>query len=306
MVQKVDKIWMNGKFINWDDANVHILTHTLHYGLGVFEGVRCYKLADGKSGFFRLREHLRRFDDSAKMFWLKPIYTPEELLKTAIELYKVNKMEEGYLRPLMFVGEGAMGLYAIDNPLSTALIAWPWGAYLGDEGLKNGIRVKTSSYTRLAVNVNLPKAKACGNYINSILGKREAMLAGYQEALMLDTEGYVAEASGENIFVIRDGIVRTPPAASSILNGITRDSALTILRDEGIEIREEKILREETYTADEIFLTGTAAEITPVREVDHHQVGPGKPGPITQKVQSIFFDAVRGKIDRYREWLEVF
>ncbi|HLD46127.1 MAG TPA: branched-chain amino acid transaminase [bacterium] len=306
MVQKVEKIWMDGKFVNWDDANVHILTHTLHYGLGIFEGVRCYKLHDGRSGFFRLRDHLRRFNDSAKMYWLKPIYSIDELVKNSIELYHQNKMKEGYLRPLMYIGSGAMGLHAIDNPLHTSLIAWEWGKYLGDDGFKNGIRAKISSISRLRPNINFVKAKAGGNYPNSILAKREAMQDGYHEAIMLDTDGYVAEASGENIFVIRDGIVRTPPATASILNGITRDSVIQLLRDDNIPLREEKILREELYVADEIFFTGTAAEVTPVREIDHHMIGDGKPGPITTHVKELFFDAVRGKIAKHHEWLEIF
>jgi branched-chain amino acid aminotransferase len=306
MVQKVDKIWIDGKYVNWDDANVHILTHSLHYGLGVFEGVRCYQLSNGKSGFFRLREHLQRLHDSAKMFWLEPTFSIDDLVEKSIELYKINKLKEGYLRPMMFIGEGAMGLYAIDNPLRTALIAWPWGAYLGDDGVKNGIRVKVSSFNRLSMNVHLPKAKASGNYINSILAKREAMLGGFQEAIMLDSEGYVAEASGENIFVIRNGVVRTPPVSSSILNGITRLSAIQILKDLNIPVIEEKIVREELYICDEIFLTGTAAEITPVREVDHHTVGTGKPGPITLETQSRFFEATKGNIEEHMDWLEIF
>ncbi|OVE81277.1 branched chain amino acid aminotransferase [bacterium K02(2017)] len=304
MVQKVDKIWLDGEYVDWDQANVHILTHTLHYGLGVFEGIRCYKQADGTSALFRLKEHIKRLYESSQMFWMDIPYSFEELLQVSKDIFKVNKLDEGYLRPIAFVGEGAMGLNAPDNPIRVACIAWPWGAYLGEDGINKGIKAKVSSYTRLALNVNFSKSKACGNYINSILAKREAILAGYEEALMLDNDGYLAEASGENIFVIKDNVVRTPPRASSMLNGITRDCALQILKDNNIEVLEEKIVREDAYIADEIFLTGTAAEITPIRELDNHKIGVGKPGPITQKVQKIFFDAIRGKVDRYKEWLD--
>ncbi|MBF0104510.1 MAG: branched-chain amino acid transaminase [Deltaproteobacteria bacterium] len=305
MVQKTKKIWMDGAYIDWDKANVHILTHTLHYGLGVFEGVRCYKQADGTSAIFRLKEHMNRLYESAHMFWIKIPYAKEELISVSKEIYKINGLEEGYLRPLVYIGDGAMGINAPENPVRVAMITWHWGAYLGEEGLTNGIRTKFSSFNRLALNVNFSKSKACGNYINSILAKREAKLAGYEEALMLDRDGYLAEGSGENIFIVKDGIVRTPPQSSSILNGITRLSVIQILQDHKIPVKEEMIVREDVYVADEIFLTGTAAEITPVREVDHHEIGTGKPGPITKKVQEIFFDAVRGKISRYKEWLEV-
>lgn len=304
MVDKVKSIWMDGKLVDWDDANVHILTHTLHYGLGVFEGIRCYKLSDGRSAVFRLKEHIKRLYESAHMFWMKIPFSQEELMQACKEILKVNGLAEGYLRPIAYLGDGAMGLYAANNPVRVAVIAWSWGAYLGDEGLKNGIRAKVSSFERLALNVNLSKSKACGNYINSILAKREAMFAGYEEALMLDTEGYLAEGSGENLFVIKDGIVRTPPQSSSILNGITRDCVITILKDEGIPVQEERIVREASYVADEVFVTGTAAEITPIREIDDRTVGTGKPGPITKKVQDIFFKAIRGDIKKYHHWLE--
>lgn len=305
MVQKVDKIWLDGKFIPWDEANVHILTHTLHYGLGVFEGIRCYKLADGSSAIFRLRDHIRRLYDSAHMFWIKIPFTKEEIIANCKELFHINKLTEGYLRPIVFMGDGGMGLYAPDNPVRVALINWSWGTYLGEDGVKNGIRAKVSSFNRLAVNVNLSKSKACGNYLNSMLAKREAILAGYEESLMMDTDGYLAEATGENLFIIRDGVVRTPPNSSSILNGLTRQCALQILKDENIPVIEERIVREDAYIADEIFLTGTAAEITPIRELDDHQIGTGKPGPITEKVQEIYFDIIRGKVDRYKEWLDM-
>lgn len=305
MVQKVEKIWLDGKFIDWDEAKVHVLTHTLHYGLGVFEGIRCYKLADGRSALFRLKDHIRRLFDSAHMYWLQIPFSQGEILSACKEIFRINKLQEGYLRPIAFMGEGGMGLYAPDNPLRVAIVTWPWGTYLGDEGVKNGIRAKTSSYNRLAINVNLAKGKACGNYINSMLAKREAILAGYEEALMLDTDGYLAEATGENIFIVRDGVVRTPPLSSSILNGITRQSVIRILRDENIPVIEERIVREDAYIADEIFLTGTAAEVTPIRELDNHQVGTGQPGSVTRKVQEIYFNTIRGKVAQYSEWLDL-
>lgn len=304
MVEKVDKIWMDGKFVNWDDANVHILTHTLHYGLGVFEGVRCYELADGGSAIFRLKEHTKRLYESSHMFQLEVPFTQDQINEACLELFRVNKLKAGYLRPLVYIGAGAMGLYYPNNPICVSLIAWPWGTYLGDEGVKNGIRAKISSFTRLAMNVNLPKSKACGNYINSMLAKREALAAGYEEAILLDQQGFVSEASGENIFLIKDGTVYTPPTSSSMLKGITRDTILTILRDEGIPIVEDKFAREEAYTADELFLSGTAAEVCPIRELDNRKIGSGKPGDVTRKVQKIYFDTIKGKVDKYSHWLE--
>lgn len=305
MVTKVDKIWLDGKFIDWDKANVHVLTSTLHYGLGVFEGIRCYELDGGGSAVFRLKDHIVRLYDSAHMFWIKIPYSEEEIVAACKEIFRVNKLKEGYLRPLVFLGAGAMGLYAPDNPVQVCIAAWTWGTYLGEEGVKNGIRAKVSSYARHAINANFPKSKACGNYINSMLAKREAIYAGYEEALMVDQEGYLAEATGENIFIVRNGLVRTPPRSSPILNGITRDCILTILKNEGIATSEERILREDAYTADEVFLTGTAAEVTPVREIDNHQIGSGKVGKISKKLQTIYFDTVRGKIKRYKNWLDV-
>lgn len=305
MVQKVDKIWMDGEFINWEDANVHILTHTLHYGLGVFEGIRAYKLHDGKTGFFRLTEHMQRLHDSGKMVMLDVPYSVEELCETSKELYRINKLEEGYLRPIAFMGDGAMGLGATDNPVRVALIAWPWGSYLGDDGIKNGIRCKISSFNRLAINVNFSKSKLCGNYVNSIMSKREATMAGYDEGILLDQDGYIAEGSGENLFLIKNGTVFTPPNSSSILNGITRQTVMQLLQDEGIPVKEERLVREAAYVADEIFLTGTAAEITPVRELDNRAIGTGKPGPITQKVQELYFELIRGKLPQYKEWLDL-
>lgn len=304
MVPKSEKIWMDGEFVNWDDANVHVLTHTLHYGLGVFEGIRCYELDGGGSAVFRLKEHVKRLYESAHMFTLEIPFSRDVIVKACLDLFKVNKLKAGYLRPLVYLGAGDMGLNYRDNPVKVSIANWTWGAYLGDAGLQNGIRAKISSYTRLATNINLPKSKACGNYLNSILAKREAVRGGYEEAILLDTEGYVCEASGENVFIVKDGVVKTPPTSSSILKGITRDSAMTILRDQGVTVVEERFGRDEAYVADEMFVTGTAAEICPLRELDDREIGDGKPGPITRKLQAAFFDAVKGKNPKYKAWLE--
>lgn len=303
VVQKMDKVWLDGKMIPWDEANVHILTHTLHYGLGVFEGIRCYKCADGRSAIFRLQEHVDRLYDSAHISLMQIPFSKEDVFQACKDIFTVNKLAEGYLRPIAFLGDGEMGLHAVNNPVRVGVIAWPWGTYLGEDGVKNGIRAKISSYTRLGVNVNLPKAKICGNYINSIWAKREAVLAGYEEAILLDAEGYIAEASGENVFIVENGDVYTPPKGSSILPGITRDTVIKLLKDDGITVHEERITRDMVYIADELFLTGTAAEITPIRELDHRKIGTGKPGPVTKKIQTIYADLVRGKHNKYSEWL---
>lgn len=301
-MEKEKKIWMDGKMVPWDKAQVHILTHTLHYGLGVFEGIRCYLCTDGRSAVFRLPEHVRRLFDSAHAMEIDIPYSQEEMIKVCCRILKVNGMKEGYIRPLVFIGDGVMGVHPKDNPVRVAVIAWKWGAYLGDEGLKKGIRVKVSSYTRHHVNVMMTKTKTCGNYVNSILAKREVTRDGYDEAIMLDTAGYVSEASGENIFLVKNGAIKTPPL-TSILPGITRDAVLTIARDQGIPVIEERFTRDELYLADEAFFSGTAAEITPIREVDNRRVGEGRPGPITRKIQEVFFQAVKGELERYRSWL---
>jgi len=302
-VQKVDKIWLDGKMIPWDQANVHILTHTLHYGLGVFEGIRCYECADGRSAIFRLKDHIDRLYDSGHILLMDVPFPKDEILKACKDVFTINKLKAGYLRPLAFIGDGEMGLYATSNPIRVAIIAWPWGTYLGEEGVKNGIRTKVSSFVRHHVNAMMGKSKTVGNYVNSILAKREAMLAGYEETIMLDPQGYVAEASGENLFVVRNGIVKTPPL-TKILEGITRDTVIALLADENIKVQEALITRDELYIADEIFMTGTAAEVTPVRELDHRTIGTGKPGPITQKVQALYFDLVKGKNKKHTEWLD--
>lgn len=302
MVQKVDKIWLDGKMIPWDEAKVHVLTHTLHYGMGVFEGIRCYESEDGRSAIFRLQEHIDRLYDSAHILLLKIPFEKSLILEACKEIFRINGLKSGYLRPLVFMGDGEMGLHATSNPIRVTIIAWPWGTYLGDEGVKNGIRAKVSSFTRHHVNVAMTKSKAVANYMNSILAKREAMLAGYEETVMLDTQGHVSEASGENLFFARDGRIYTPPTTSA-LEGITRDTVIELLKDAGKIVEEKYFSRDELYIADEIFLTGTAAEITPIREIDNRTVGTGKPGPITQQVQKDFFDLVKGRSKRHPEWL---
>ncbi len=302
MVEKTDQVWMNGDFVPWDDARVPILTHTLHYGLGVFEGIRCYECADGGSAIFRLTEHLERLYNSAKIVELEIPYPMERISRAIQETLRVNRLAEGYIRPLIYLGEGAMGLLPTDNPVRVALIVWPWGAYLGADGLEHGIRAKVSSYSRHHPNVTMTKSKTCGDYVNSILAKREVTRLGYDEAIMLDTTGMVSEASGENIFIVRNGRLKTPPLGS-VLDGITRDSVIVIAHDKGIEVVEQPVTRDELYSADECFLTGTAAEVTPIREVDDRMVGTGARGEITKTLQTTYFDAVHGRGSKYDSWL---
>jgi branched-chain amino acid aminotransferase len=299
---KADRIWMDGKLVAFEDAKVHVLTHTLHYGIGVFEGIRAYRTADGRSAVFRLKEHVQRLYDSAHVVLMQIPFTPEQLEAACIEVLRANKLAEGYVRPLAFFGAEAMGIGA-PNPVQVIVAAWPWGAYLSEEGLKRGIRAKVSSFTRMHVNVQMVRAKICGQYVNSYLATREAALSGYEEAILLDTEGYVAEGAGENIFIVKNGTLQTPPLSSAVLGGITRDSVLRIARDHGIPVKEEKFTRDAMYLADELFMTGTAAEVTPVREVDNRRVGKGEPGPVTKKIQDTYFRVIRGEEPRYREWL---
>ena len=291
MIPKTKKIWMDGKFVNWDKATVHILTHTLHYGLGVFEGIRCYETKGGPI-IFRLDEHIERLFKSAHIFLIEIPYSMEKIRKAIIETVQMNKLKECYIRPIVYIGYGSMGLYPKNNPIKVSIAVWPWGAYLGDKGLEEGIRVKTSSFIRNHVNSSMARGKVCGYYINSQLAKKEAISCGYDEALLLDTEGYVSEGSGENIFIIRKGKVKTTPL-TSILEGITRNSIIEIAKDEGIKVEEERFTRDELYIADEAFFTGTAAEVTPIRDADGRIIGDGKPGRITKKLQSIFFNIVR-------------
>jgi branched-chain amino acid aminotransferase len=305
-VLKADKVWMDGKLIPWAEANVHVMTHALHYGLGVFEGIRAYKTKDGRLAIFRLREHIRRFMDSAHIIMLNLPYTEEALMEACISVLREQRerfANGAYLRPIAFMGDGAMGLGAV-NPTRVAITAWDWGAYLGEKGVREGIRAKVSSFTRMHVNVNMVRGKISGQYVNSILAKREAVLGGYDEAILLDISGFVAEASGENIFCVeRHGVVRTPSLSSPILRGITRDTVLTLLQDMGREVQEVSFTRDALYIAAEVFFTGTAAEVTPVREVDNRKVGEGKPGPITQAVQEQYFRLVRGYEPKYADWL---
>lgn len=301
MVQKAEKIWLDGKFVNWDEANVHILTHTLHYGLGVFEGIRCYLCHDGSSAIFCLDEHVERLFDSAHILQMKIPFTPAEIAQAIRDTLKVNGQKESYIRPLVFIGEGVMGVHPQNNPVRVAIVTWPWGAYLGADALANGTRLRISSFTRHHVNIMMTKAKACGNYVNSVLAKREAVQDGYDEAILLDPEGYVSEASGENVFIVKRGVLKTPPL-TSILPGITRRCVLTLSRDLNIPVVEERFSRDELYLADEAFLTGTAAELTPVREVDNRTIGKECPGPVTQSIRSIFLDTICGKSEKYKQW----
>ena len=303
MDEKAKFVWLDGKLIDWDQAQIHVLTHTLHYGLGVFEGIRCYKCQDERSAVFRLKDHIRRLFDSAQAMMLEIPFSKDEIYQAVIETLKTNGQKEAYIRPIVFIGDGTMGLYPGENPIRVSIIAWEWGSYLGKEGLKQGIRAKISSFTRHHVNIMMTKTKTCGNYVNSILAKLEVVKAGYDEAIMLDTEGYVCEATGENIFIIRDKVLKTPPL-TSVLPGITRDSIITLAQDLGYKVEEKRFTRDELYIADEAFFSGTAAEVTPIREVDDRQIGEGKPGPLTQKIQKLYFDVVKGKIEKYHSWLD--
>ncbi len=301
MADRDGKIWKDGKLVDWRDANLHMLTHSLHYGMAVFEGVRAYKTIDG-TAIFRLREHTQRLFNSAKIFQMAIPFDMDTLIEAQKEVVRANQLESCYLRPLVWIGSEKMGVSARGNTIHVGIAAWPWGAYLGEEGLKRGIRVKTSSFTRHHVNVSMVRAKASGYYINSILANQEVTAEGYDEALLLDTDGYVSEGAGENVFLIRNGKIYTPDLASC-LDGITRDAVLTMARDLGIDIIEKRITRDELYCADEAFFTGTAAEITPIRELDNRQIGIGSRGPVTEKLQSLFFDVVEGKAPQYQHWL---
>jgi len=288
--------------VPYDKANVHVLTHSLHYGLAVFEGMRAYQSDDGKTAIFRAHEHIRRLLESGHIVEMPIPYSGEELIKACADVIRINKFKECYLRPIAFLGEGEMGLAARGNKTRVAIAAWPWGAYLGKETLERGARLKTSSFVRFHHNSMMPAAKVSGHYVNSIIAGYEARRGGYDEALLLDTEGFVAEGSGENIFVIRDGVVKTPPL-TSILGGITRDAVIKILHDQGIEVVEQLFPRDALYIADEAFMTGTAAEVTPVSELDDRKIGSGRPGPITAKVRETFEAALHGRDARYRSWL---
>ena len=297
-----EKIWLDGKWLAWDDAHVHLLTHTLHYGLGVFEGIRCYRTDDGRSAVLRLDEHVRRLFDSAHINLMTMPFDEAQITNAVLEVLRENKLSEGYIRPLVFIGAGDMGLNPGNNPVRVAVMAWPWGAYLGEEGMQRGIRAKVSTFCRHFENSKLTKGKTCGDYVNSILAKREALLDGYDEAILLDTHGRVSEASGENIFVVRDGVIRTP-ALPTVLDGITRATIIELARDKGMVVEECDLTRDALYIADEIFLTGTAAEVTPIRELDHRRIGTGTRGPVTKALQDAFFDVVAGRGAKYERWL---
>lgn len=301
MADRDGHIWFDGKLVDWRDAKIHVLTHSLHYGMAVFEGVRAYKTVSG-TAIFRLHEHTRRLFNSAKIFQMTLPFSFETVLEAQKEVVRANKLESCYLRPLAWIGSEKLGVSARGNTIHMSVSAWPWGAYLGEEGLAKGIRVKTSSFTRHHVNVSLVRAKASGYYINSILANQEVTANGYDEALLLDTEGYVSEGAGENVFIVRDGKLYTPDLASC-LDGITRNAVVTMAHDLGYEVIEKRITRDEMYCADEAFFTGTAAEITPIRELDDRIIGEGTRGPITGKLQALFFDVVGGKSDKYASWM---
>lgn len=301
MIQETSKIWMDGRFVDWQEAKIHVLTHTLHYGLGVFEGLRCYKGEKG-SAVFRLKEHVKRLFDSAHIVQIRMPYSPKEIEEAILGTVKVNRLQECYIRPIAFIGYGEMGLYVQKNPIQIAIAAWPWGTYLGDEGIRNGIRAKISSFTRHHVNISMTRAKVTSYYANSQLAKREVKEAGYDEAILLDADGYVAEGPGENIFIVRNGTLKTTPL-TSILEGITRNSIIQLAQEKGIPVAQERFTRDEIYIAEEAFFTGTAAEITPIREVDGRAIGAGKPGEITKHLQTSFFDAVAGKDPVHQSWL---
>ncbi len=302
MIQKTEYIWMDGKLVKWDNARVHVLTHSLHYGVAPFEGIRAYASDNGKSAVFRLDQHVNRFFDSAHIMLMDYPYSRQEIKNAIVQTLQINKLKAGYIRPIAFYGYGDMGLYVENNPVQIAIAAWPWGAYLGDDGLKNGIRIKISSYVRYNVNAAMSKAKIGGSYVNSILAKKESKLAGYDETILLDDEGYVAEGSGENVFIVKNGVLKTPPL-TSILSGITRATIIQLAKESGIPVEEVRFTRDELYIADGAFLSGTAAEITPIREVDDRKIGTGKPEKITQRLQKRFFDIVRGKDKRHKDWL---
>ena len=302
MADRDGKIWMDGSLVEWRDAKIHVLTHTLHYGCGAFEGVRAYETPAG-TAIFRLREHTERLFNSAKILRMQIPFTLDQVMEAQREVVRANNLKSCYLRPLSWIGSGKLGVSPKGNQIHLMVAAWPWGAYLGEEGLAKGIRVKTSSYTRHHVNITMTQAKAVSNYTNSILANMEATEDGYDEALLLDASGFVSEGAGENLFVIKKGVVYTPDLSAGALNGITRDTIFAICQDLGLKLVEKRITRDEVYICDEAFFTGTAAEVTPIRELDRLQIGAGARGPITTKIQAAFFDIVGGRNAKYAEWL---
>jgi branched-chain amino acid aminotransferase len=302
MADRDGKIWMDGALVDWRDAKIHVLTHTLHYGCGAFEGVRAYETPDG-TAIFRLREHTERLFNSAKILRMKIPFTIEQAMAAQCEVVRANGLKSCYLRPLTWIGSGKLGVSPKGNQIHLMVAAWAWGAYLGEEGLKKGIRVKTSSYTRHHVNITMTQAKAVSNYTNSILANMEVTEDGYDEAMLLDAAGFVSEGAGENLFIVKNGVVYTPDLSAGALNGITRNTVFSICKDLGLDVVQKRITRDEVYIADEAFFTGTAAEVTPIREYDRIQLGAGERGPVTEKIQAAFFDIVQGRNPKYAEWL---
>jgi branched-chain amino acid aminotransferase len=302
MADRDGKIWMDGALVDWRDAKIHVLTHTLHYGCGAFEGVRAYETPDG-TAIFRLREHTERLFNSAKILRMKIPFTIEQAMAAQCEVVRANGLKSCYLRPLTWIGSGKLGVSPKGNQIHLMVAAWAWGAYLGEEGLKKGIRVKTSSYTRHHVNITMTQAKAVSNYTNSILANMEVTEDGYDEAMLLDAAGFVSEGAGENLFIVKNGVVYTPDLSAGALNGITRNTVFSICKDLGLDVVQKRITRDEVYIADEAFFTGTAAEVTPIREYDRIQLGAGERGPVTERIQTAFFDIVQGRNPKYAEWL---
>lgn len=303
MADRDGVIWLDGQLVDWREAKIHILTHTLHYGMGVFEGVRAYQTFDGRTAIFRLDDHTKRLLNSAKIFQLNVPFDFNILNQAQKTIVKDNGLQSAYIRPLIWVGSEKMGIAAKDNTVHTMVAAWTWGAYLGEEGMKNGIRVKTSSYTHHMPNITMCKAKAVSNYPVSIMSNQEVAKNGYDEAILMDSQGYVCQGSGENLFLVKDGELHTPDLAGGALDGITRRTIIQFASDLGIKVHERRITRDEFYLADEIFMTGTAAEVTPIREYDDRQIGNGTRGQITEQLQTLFFDTVQGKNDKYQHWL---
>ena len=301
-LEKSEKIWMDGELVDWDDARIHILTHTLHYGCGVFEGIRAYATAQGPA-VFRLTDHIARLFNSARIFMIDVPFTLEQLVAATKETVRVNGLDSCYIRPIVYLGYGEMGLNPLPCPVNVSIAVWRWGSYLGDEGIANGVRMKISSWQRHDPNAMPPAAKGTGMYINSSMAKVEALKGGYDEAILLSPQGYVSECTGENIFVVRGGRIITPPASAGALEGVTQSSVMTIARDLGYDVEVGNILRSDLYTADEAFLSGTAAEVVPIRSVDDREIGP--PGPMTRSIQDVFFATVRGEVDQYKDWLEL-
>ena len=302
-MKKVDTIWLDGTLLPWDSAQEHVLAHTMHYGVGAFEGIRAYQRADGKTQIFRLGEHIDRLLDSCTICTMECTFSREQIMQACLDVVKSNKMTSCYLRPLVYLGYGALCLGSFEPPVRTMVACYEWGSYLGDDGLKKGIKCMVSGFTRANSNAIMNKGKICGQYVSSVLAKRMAVKSGFEEALMLDPQGTVAEGTGENIFIVKNGVVRTPPLAAAILAGITRDTTIQLLREQGVEVREEMIARDELYVADEVFLTGTAAEITPVRDIDHRKIGRGEAGPLTRRLQESYFSIVKGSDAKHDHWL---